>query len=247
MLKNMAGSFGLFVLLFSANPSHARDLSKISLQSDQALKSATDYIKSLNSFSYTAHTSVETVSSSNEKIMFDMDLKVAVKRPNKIFAQKTGYETMQFYFNGSRLVGFNPSNNRYAASDESGDIDSLLKVLSKYQVEAPMADFVSSDPYKVLFENIESADYLGTAEIAGGKYHHLAFRQDNVDWQLWIDMGPSPLIKRFRVTSKSLTGSPSYTVDLDNWKSNPDIDDSLFNFSIPDTASSVEFKDLRPL
>ena len=246
MLRKIASRAWMSALLLGASVSYsASSTPHIDQQSDLILKSAMDYLASLQSFSYTAQTSLESVSNDNEKIVFDSKVYVSIKRPNKIYAQKSGFEALNFYFNGNKIVGYNASKQKYAAADEPGDLDKLVKVLSSYQIEAPMSDFITSDPYATLTADVESSRFLGLATIAGVKSHHLAFRQNNIDWQLWIDAGIKPLIKRFMVTSKGLTGSPSYTVNINQWKSNPVFDDSLFEFKAPAASQLVEFTELN--
>ena len=245
MLGKISKSVGLSALLLSAGLAYGADAPKIDEKSNEVLKAVSTHMASLKSFTYTAHAMTDLISSSNEKVTYDSDINVSLKRPNKLLAKKSGYVAINFLFNGNMIVGFNPKSLTYASADESGDLDSLAKILSKYQIEAPMLDFISSDAYSVLTADVESGTYIGLAEIAGVKCHHLALRQNNVDWQLWVDAGAAPLLKRFQVTSKGLTGSPSYTVDINAWVSNPELADSLFEFTAPTTASKVEFKDLK--
>jgi hypothetical protein len=246
MLSKIASRAWMSALLLGASIAYgASPTPQIDQQSDLILKSATDYLTSLQSFSYTAQTFLESVSNDNEKLLFDSKVDISVKRPNKIFAQKTGYEALDFYFNGNKIVGYNATKQKYATADEPGDLDKLVKALSTYQIEAPMSDFITSDPYAILTADIESSRFLGVAMVAGVKCHHLAFRQNNIDWQLWIDAGTKPLIKRFMVTSKGLTGSPSYTVTINQWKANPVLDDALFEFKAPAASQLVEFVDLN--
>jgi hypothetical protein len=246
MLSKIASRAWMSALLLGASIAYgASPTPQIDQQSDLILKSATDYLTSLQSFSYTAQTFLESVSNDNEKLLFDSKVDISVKRPNKIFAQKTGYEALDFYFNGNKIVGYNATKQKYATADEPGDLDKLVKALSTYQIEAPMSDFITSDPYAILTADIESSRFLGVAMVAGVKCHHLAFRQNNIDWQLWIEASAKPLIKRFMVTSKGLTGSPSYTVTINQWKSNPVLDDAMFEFKAPAASQLVEFADLN--
>ena len=246
MLSKIASRAWMSALLLGASVAYSSPAAPhIDQQSDLILKSATDYLASLQSFSYTAQTSLESVSNDNEKIVFDSKVDVSIKRPNKIYAQKTGYEALNFYFNGNKIVGYNSAKQKYATADEPGDLDKLVKVLSTYQIEAQMSDFITSDPYAILTADVESSRFLGVAMVAGVKCHHLAFRQNNIDWQLWIEASTKPLIKRFMVTSKGLTGSPSYTVTINQWKSNPVLDDALFEFKAPAASQLVEFAELN--
>jgi hypothetical protein len=39
----------------------------------------------------------------------------------------------------------------------------------------------------------DGGSYIGREEVGGSVTHHLAFRNPNVDWQIWIRDGQQPL------------------------------------------------------
>ena len=59
---------------------------------------------------------------------------------------------------------------------------------------------------------------LGSGVIGGVECDHLAFRGEDVDWQIWIAQGEQPYPCRYTITTTNVTGWPEYTVDVRNWK-----------------------------
>jgi hypothetical protein len=189
---------------------------------------------------------MDTISSTNEQITHDINISAALKRPDKIVVKKSGYENVQFYFNGQKLVAYNPLTQNFASESLPGDINSLISTLGGYEIEAPMAEFFGNEPLTVLLRDVDVGRYIELSGVRGVSCHHIAFRQENVDWQLWVEAGETPLIRRFRITTKTLTGSPSYTVDFLEWQINPNTLDTQFEFDVPAGSTQVDFKELKP-
>jgi hypothetical protein len=77
--------------------------------------------------------------------------------------------------------------------------------------------------------------------VGGVKCHHLAFRGNEVDWQIWIEEGDKPLPKKFIVTSKWMTGAPQFTVTIKSWNLSPKLTDDMFTFVPPKGAQKIDF------
>ena len=48
--------------------------------------------------------------------------------------------------------------------------------------------------------------FLWLSKVQGQLCHHLAFRQEDIDWQIWIENGPTPLPRKFLITDKKAKG-----------------------------------------
>ena len=73
--------------------------------------------------------------------------------------------------------------------------------------------------------------------------HHLVFTQENIDWQVWIQDGPQPLIRKFVITHKNEPGSPEFTGLIRQWNFIDRIADSDFVFVPPPDASSIRMRE----
>ena len=113
-------------------------------------------------------------------------------------------------------------------------------VMDEYDVTIPLADLLFSDPYETLTEHVESGEYLGLAVVGGTTCHHLAFRQDEIDWQIWIDVGSPSLPRKIVITYRELRGQPQYCATLTEWNLSPRLPDDVFEFRPPVDARQVE-------
>ena len=73
----------------------------------------------------------------------------------------------------------------------------------------------------------------------------LAFRTDEVDWQLWIEEGERPLPCCYTITSRWVYAAPQYTVTFTNWRTNPDLPTKTFQFTAPDGTKSTTVKEFK--
>jgi hypothetical protein len=75
--------------------------------------------------------------------------------------------------------------------------------------------------------------------VDGVECEHLAFRGHDTDWQIWIQAGSQPIPRKYVITSKTLPGSPQYTLRIKSWKTDAISDPDAFAFKPPEGATKV--------
>jgi hypothetical protein len=78
-------------------------------------------------------------------------------------------------------------------------------------------------------DKIESAMNAGQDFIDNDLCDHYAFRQGNVDWQIWITTGDKPLPRKLVITNRSDEARPQ-SVQYFDWKPQADIQGQCFQF-----------------
>ena len=56
-------------------------------------------------------------------------------------------------------------------------------------MQIPGADLLVTNVFDVLSKDVVQAKYIGPAVIGGVECDHVAFRNDDTDWQLWVQKG----------------------------------------------------------
>ncbi len=56
----------------------------------------------------------------------------------------------------------------------------------------PGADLLLSNAYKALVDGVLEAKHIGRGVVDGVECEHLAFRNLDTDWQLWVEVGDRP-------------------------------------------------------
>jgi hypothetical protein len=92
-----------------------------------------------------------------------------------------------------------------------------------------------------LTQDVLIAEHIGRGVIDGVECEHLAFRNFDTDWQIWIDVGPRPIPRKYIITTKTMTGAPQYSLRIRDWQSNVPVTADKFAFQPPADAKKVEF------
>ena len=205
-----------------------------------------DYVTSQKSITAAFNTDIEAVTPELQKIQFASSGEVQLIRPDKLHASRTGgYTDVELFFDGKTFALEDKKVNVYAQSEAPGSVDQLIdKLRGQLGVDMPGADILLSNPYAVLSEDVIDAKHIGRGVINGVECEHLAFRNLDTDWQIWIEVGAKPIPRKFVITTKAVTSGPQYTLLITNWKTDAPIAADAFELHAPAGAKKVEFKDL---
>ena len=72
---------------------------------------------------------------------------------------------------------------------------------------------------------------LGSGVIDGKECDHFAFRNQDVDWQIWIAQGDKPYPCRYVITSKNVDQGPQYSVQVRDFKTGSEVGADDFAFT----------------
>jgi hypothetical protein len=93
-------------------------------------------------------------------------------------------------------------------------------------------------------ETITAAVDLGPSTVDGVTCEHYAFRQEGLDWQIWIQLGDFPLPKRLILTTTTDEARPQYTVTY-RWNLAPSMNEAAFVFNPPAGAQRIVFAEMK--
>jgi len=99
-----------------------------------------------------------------------------------------------------------------------------------YGIESPLGDLLSNDTCSKL--KGVAGYYVGKSTVRGTVCDHLFFQGKDVDWQIWVEDGPTALPRKIVITEKKLRSSPQFIAVLSGWKTGESSQDA-FVFSAP--------------
>ena len=206
--------------------------------------SAANFLASNDKLSFNWFVSSDEVVNDQEKITYFRSGNIVLDRGNGFVARtERGNTYRDFYFDGSMFSVASPNENFYASTEIKGGIDALEKaVRQRSDTILPLWSMLSKDLPKRLMDGVESGAYLGTTLIAGQPAHHIAFSQENEDWQIWISMEeetPFPLM--IIGTERQKTGWPQYRAYFSDWDLEPDIEGTQFTYQPEDDDVRMTF------
>ena len=202
------------------------------------LKAMTDYVASQKVISATYDSDIEVITNNLQKIQFASSGQMLLSRPDKARVSRLGgYVDAELVFDGKTLSVLGKNLNAYAQTDATGSIDQLVaRLRDEFGVPIPGADLLLSGAYDEMMKDVLDAKHIGRGVIDGVECDHLAFRNDDVDWQIWIQLGSRPIPRKYVITNKAVTGAPQYTLRIKEWKTDVQVPADAFAFKPPGDA-----------
>ncbi len=214
-------------------------------QSDDAnkmLKAMSDYMANQKNISLSFDTAVEVITPEVQKIQFASSGHLQIGRPDKIRASRTGgYADVELVFDGKTITVYAKHIGSYAQVDSPSSLDQLVdRLRDKFSVVLPGADLLMSNVYDALTSDVINGLYIGRGVIEGAECEHLAFRGQDTDWQIWIEVGDRPIPRKYVITSKGIAAAPQYTLVIRDWKPDEQPSANAFVFTPPKDAKKIE-------
>ncbi len=206
----------------------------------QGLKTMSDQLRAAKSFSFTAHVMREEPATNGQMLDFFRRINVQVQRPNKMrFEVRSPDSDVNLWYDGRTVTIMPAAAKIYTVIPAPSTIDATLTMLkTKLDEHSPLRPFLSSDPYSMLLDGDESGNEVGIVNVNNEQLLHLAFREPDADWQLWLTGPKQVLPHRMAIAYKTVEGQPRVNIEFTGWTLNAQIPASTFIFSKP--AGAVE-------
>lgn len=216
-------------------------------RADELLKRMGDYLGHAKFFSVNAEVWQDIRLSSGQRIQAGRTVELQVRRPNHLRAEvHSPRRNRELVYDGNAITLLNRIQNFYGTVHASGSLDEAMDVASeRFGIPMPLEDFIRSDPHKDLTQKTTSGADIGPVSVMGVACEHLAFTQDNIDWQVWIENGARPVPRKFVITYKDEPDSPQYTAIFSNWDFATELPDFVFHFEPPAGASKIKVKEMK--
>ncbi len=205
------------------------------------LRAMSDYVSSQKTIELTFDSDIEVITPQLEKIQFTNSGEALLSRPDKLRAHRVGgYADVALFFDGKAVSVYGKHVNSYAQVDAPGTVDQLFEALrAGHGIALPFADLLLSNSYDVLVAGVKEAKHIGRGVIDGVECEHLAFRNFDTDWQLWVEVGKRPIPRKIVITSKTMNSAPQYTLRVKSWKTDVEPAGDAFTFTPPAGAKKL--------
>lgn len=210
----------------------------------EALQKMGGFLRTLKAYEVSFKVSKDEVLDSGQKVMVDGTSELTVQTPNRLhYSTKIdeAHRDLQFFYDGKAFTIYGNTNKLYASVAAPATIRELLDVAEeRYDIDLPFRDLFSWGTDRADVAAIQSAIYIGPTKINEVPCDHYAFRNVDVDWQVWMEQGKTPLPRKLVITTKDEEGHPQYVSNM-NWNLSPKINSKLFTFVPPKDAHKIEF------
>jgi hypothetical protein len=205
-----------------------------------ALNKMGSYLRSLKAYEVRATTTQDDVLSTGQKAQFTGTQDVLIRQPNGLRAELTSEGQHRFmFYDGKNFSLYADGPGYYATVPAPSTIRELGDDLQKkFAIEMPLRDLFLWGTDRASSKGIQSAIDLGPTEVSGTTVEHYAFRQDMVDWQVWIQNGDYPLPLKLVITTTDDDARPDYSALL-TWNLAPSYNNEAFVFYPPPSAKKI--------
>jgi hypothetical protein len=223
------------------NAADANADAPISPEAQAVMDHLSAYLRTLKSFSIESSASRDEVVEYGFKLQHNESSVLTVSMPDKLRAEVRGDgRDRTFVYDGKTLVIFSPGDSAYVRLAAPSRLTTLADDLLTAGVEMPMIDVLYEAGSGTLTGNVDRGVLVGDALVDGSECDHLAFRQANIDWQIWVQKGDQPLLRRLAITTRFEQGEPQFETTL-RWNLHPKIDATTFVFAPPAGANEIPF------
>ncbi|MEW6077870.1 MAG: DUF2092 domain-containing protein [Thermodesulfobacteriota bacterium] len=199
------------------------------------LKRATDFLTGLKRFHVRSAIAYDVVQQDGRLLQFERNGDIYIQRPDRFFADVNFDDgrRRQYWYDGKTMSLAEHSKKVHTQVKAPPTIDATLDMLEKLLKEPqPLADLFYSD-LSPLERLALKADVVGDSMVNGRPCTHLSFCGKAVDWQLWVEKGATPFIRKLVITYREEPGMPQSVALLDTWETPGRFADDLFRVNVP--------------
>jgi hypothetical protein len=236
----------LILAMGSARPSQGKSAQAkpaVDPEAISALHKMGEFLRNQQAFSVQARQTTDDVLPSGQKVQYGGTVDMKIRRPDRLRMDISGDRRNEhLLFDGKTFTVFGQRLGYYAQFPAPGTLAELKDVLEKrYGVDLPLADLFYWGTERDGTKDLTAATRIGIANVDGFICDHYAFRQKDVDWELWIEQGGRPLPRKQVITTTTDRSKPQHSMVL-NWDLSPKLEDQMFAFVPPATAHKIEFE-----
>jgi hypothetical protein len=235
-------SFGLAMPAVAQETAGANPGPSMTPEAQAVMDRMNAYLKGLQAYTIQAHGTRDEVVAHGFKLQNNESASLSVQRPNKMRAEIAGdLRNRTFVYDGKTIAIHSPDDNAYATAPATESLGVLIEdVLASESIELPLIDVLYQATAGTLTENVLKGLLVGDSVVEGVACDHLAFRQSDTDWQLWVEKGARPLPRKIVITTRHEVGDPQFQAVM-TWNVQPKFGKDAFTFVPPKDANHIQF------
>jgi hypothetical protein len=206
----------------------------------EALDNMGKALRAMGPYTLHADSSAELVLEDGEKVEFGGTVDYKVKPPDGLYAHlKSDRRDREYFYDGKTFTIYAPKSKYFATLPAPPTLRALVdKAEGEYGLEMPLADLFVWGSDQAPTKEITRATFVGPAFLGTTPVAHYAFRQGDVDWQVWIDRDAMP--RKLSIVDVSIPERPAYRATLE-WTKGASIAPDAFAFKPATDAYEIEF------
>jgi hypothetical protein len=210
------------------------------------LKEMGEYLRELKQFQITAAFTNDEVLTDGQKVQFTKTADLIADRPGRFrMTVNSDREERLFVYDGKAFTMWAPRTKYYTTIAAPPTIMELIdKLEDSHAIELPLVDLFRWGTEASKVAAITAAKNIGPETCGGASCQHYAFRQNGLDWEVWIQNGEFPLPRRLVITTLTDDAKPQHTAEY-TWNLAPSYNDAAFAFEAPKDAKKIPLTEVK--
>jgi hypothetical protein len=218
------------------------DLRRIDAGAIDAARRMSATMAAAPSFTVRITTLREAVLPNGQVVLLSGTTGVAARRPDRLIAT-VGSDLGNFavIYDGTQATVFEPTANVYARSPMTGPLaDAVARIEDELGLAMPIRPLLAADPFALLMTPAPTEGVIvGRSFIGDTPVDHLAFRNAEADWEIWLEATPHALPRRVSFVRRVDDRPIRITLTFDEWALGATLPDAVFAFTPPAGATAV--------
>jgi len=200
------------------------------------------YLRTIKTFRVRAKTTRDTVLDDGLLVQKDGKVDILAQFPSHLRVDSESPDQARLYlYDGKNFTLYGKRIGYYATVAAPPTVGPLAEMLAdKYDIELPLEDLFWWGTERVNSAAITAAEDAGPSDVEGTTCQHYVYRQEGVDWQIWIQLGDYPLPLKQVITTTSDESRPQYSA-IYTWDLAPSFNEAAFTFDPPPDARRIVF------
>lgn len=260
MKNRLSGRVGFALLLgllcagaLNANEAQPR----IEPRADEVLKKVSDYYVGLKSFGLRLSFSMLVQAPGTRRELWST-YDIAVERPGKAAIVLKDGIGATIVSDGKTMTTCVPAIGKFTKKSAPESLEKFFAGDDVALVNRSLGDMlfigklVKANPREAILEEISDVAYAGLEEVDGKKAHRLQLTRKDMKWNLWVQDGPEPLVRKLspeisNALLSQIDDAPpqmkdtkmELVINFEQWNVKGPLPENAFTFVAPKDAEEV--------
>jgi peroxiredoxin len=227
---------------------------RVERKAEEVLRGMEKYYRALQTLSVKVSCATTIHNAGTKQEMF-CSYDTSIARPSKIaiIPAKCSEGTMPttLVSDGTRVIVYMDYLKRYAQRPKPDSLDDIFWSEDIGLVNRTLASMftlnclMQGKPYDAILRQAVEVKYVGEELLDGVKADHIRVIERDVTWELWVDNGKTPLVRKVVPdVSKLMAAAGGMKCDVlvkfTDWQVDQPIADAAFQFAVPKTALLID-------
>jgi hypothetical protein len=211
-----------------------------------ALKMMGTYLRTLKAIQVQADISTDDVMDNGMVVQTSSKANLLAEKPNRLRLEVSGDEGTRLYlYDGKSFTVWGKNTNYYATVPAPPTIPELIdRVTDRFDLDLPLVDLFRWGTDEEDEKQIKTAIDIGLSTVDGVTCEQYTFHQNDIDWQIWIQLGQYPLPRKLVIRTLTDDARPEHTEVL-TWNLAPSFNNDAFVFDPPPDAHRIAIADSK--